>query len=113
MATRLFTDVLRDLRFGVALDEISEEFNRLVAAVDNTGRPGELTLKIKLKPSTAGAIEVLDEVKAKVPTLPKESSLFFPTVEGNLVRNDPRQPEIPGLKEVAAMNKPIKEVSHG
>lgn len=113
MSIRPFTDVLRDMRFGETLDELSEEFNKLVAAVDNTGKAGSLTLTIKLKPSTAGAIEVLDDIKAKAPQLSKGSSLFFPTVECNLVRNDPRQAEIPGLKEVAANTKPIKEVAHG
>lgn len=113
MGVRPFTDVLRDIRFGVALDELSEEFNRLVAAVDNTSKPGELTLTIKLKPSTAGAIELTDQIKTKLPQLPKGSSLFFPTVEGNLVRNDPRQQEIPGLKEVPAVKQELKEVAHG
>lgn len=113
MAARPFTDVLRDMRFGETLDELTAEFNQLVAAVDNTGKAGSITLTIKLKPSTAGAIEVTDDIKAKVPQLSKGSSLFFPTVEGNLVRNDPRQSEIPGLKEVTANTKPMKEVANG
>jgi hypothetical protein len=113
MGTRPFTDVLRDMRFGEALDELSEEFNTLVQAVENTGRPGELVLSIKLKPSTAGAIELTDLIKVKLPAPQKGTSLFFATPEGNLVRNDPRQKEIPGLKEISNDTQPIKEVKHG
>ena len=113
MAIRLFTDVMRDLRFGEALDELSEQFNQLVQAVENTGRAGEMTFTVKLKPSTAGAIEVTDQIKVKLPPTQKGSSLFFATPEGNLVRNDPRQKEIPGLKEVERSNQPVKEVAHG
>lgn len=113
MAIRPFTDVLRDMRFGETLDELSEEFNKLVQAVENTGRGGQLTLQIKLKPSAAGAVELTDLVKVSLPPPQKGTSLFFATPEGNLVRNDPRQTEIPGLKEVQANSKPLKEVGNG
>ncbi|MDB5988887.1 MAG: hypothetical protein JWQ10_290 [Herbaspirillum sp.] len=113
MGIRPFTDVLRDMRFGETLDELGEEFNKLVQAVENTGRAGEMTLQIKLKPSTAGAIELTDLVKVKLPAPQKGTSLFFATPEGNLVRNDPRQKEIPGLKEVESNSKPLKDVAHG
>jgi hypothetical protein len=113
MGIRQFTDVIRDMRFGETLDEISEEFNKLVTAVESTGKGGELIFKVRLKPSSSGAIEVIDDIKSKIPQLAKGSSLFFATPEGNLVRNNPRQDELPGLKEVAANTKPLKDVAHG
>jgi|GEM_PF-4958779 len=67
MAVRLFTDVMRDMRYGETLDELSEEFNKLVTAVESTGKAGQLTFTVKLKPSTSGAIEVIDEIKNKLP----------------------------------------------
>ena len=113
MPVRQFTDVIRDMRFGETLDELSQEFNKLVQAVENTGRPGEMIFSIKLKPSTAGSLELTDLVKVKLPAPKKGTSLFFATPEGNLVRNDPRQADIPGLKEVVLSNKPMKELNHG
>lgn len=113
MAVRPITDVLRDLRYGEALEEANTKFNELVKAVENAGRPGEFIMKIKLKPSTAGAIEVTDEITIKTPAEMKGTSLFFPTVEGNLVKNDPRQSELPGLKIIEqASNAPLKEVGN-
>lgn len=114
MSIRPITDVLRDLRFGEALDEASDAFNALVQAVESTGKAGELTITLKLKPSTAGAIEVTDDIKAKVPKLAKGSSLFFATPEGNLVKNDPRQMSLAGLKEVTTPEtRPLKDATHG
>jgi hypothetical protein len=113
MGIRLFSDVLREIRNGEALDNLSEKLNQLVKAVDETGKGGELTLKITLKPMKSGAIEICDDVKIKKPELPVGTSLFFPTVEGNLQRNDPRQTEIPGLREVSTESKQVKEVANG
>jgi hypothetical protein len=112
MAARPFTDVIRDARYGELLDELTAQMNELVKAVGDTNKAGQLTLTIKLKPSSGGAIEVFDEVKMKKPELPKGSSIFFATVENNLVRNNPRQPELTGLREVAAEQpKELKTVN--
>jgi len=113
MGIRPFTDVIRDMRYGETLEELSEEFNKLVKVVEDTGRGGELTLTIKLKPSTGGAIELEDLIKLKLPPRIKGTSLFFATPEGNLQRNDPRQKDIPGLKEVVTEKQIMKELKNG
>lgn len=110
---RPFDHTLREIRFGECLDELTKEIGTLVAAVNNTGKAGSITLTIKLKPVGGGAIEVSDDIKAKIPLLPKGSSVFFATPENNLVRNDPRQPQLEGLKDVstATAAAPLKEVA--
>lgn len=101
MGVRPFTDTIREARMGELHDELSEKLNELVKACGDTQKVGTLTLTIKLKPlSNGGAIEMHDEVKLKKPELPKGSSIFFPTVENNLVRNNQTQPELTGLREV-------------
>ena len=96
---RPFDHTLREIRFGECLDELTAELGKLVAAVSNTGKAGSLTLTIKMKPVGA-AIEITDDIKDKVPALSKGTSLFFATPENNLVRNDPRQPDLTNLKSV-------------
>lgn len=113
MARREFVDILREVRHGEMLEELGEKLNDLVQAVDGAGKNGELIIKLTLKPTKSGAIEMMDDVKVKLPSLTKGSSLFFPTVEGNLQRNDPRQKEIPGLKEVSHERKPVKDAKNG
>lgn len=96
----LFTSVLTALRFGSAQDELSEKLNECVQACQNTGKAAEITLKIKIKPEGDGQYFLEDDIKTKIPSLPKQKTLMFGTPEGNLQRNDPRQAEM-DLKVVA------------
>jgi len=77
------------------LDVAGERFSDLIKAVTDTGKAGALTLKIEVKPSTAGALAVKGDVTAKMPKgLPAES-LLWATPDGNLVADDPRQQKLP------------------
>jgi hypothetical protein len=86
------------------LDHAGEEFSKLVNAVVATGKAGAITLKIDIKPSTAGALAVKGTVTAKTPKgLPPES-LLWPTPEGNLLSEDPRQLKI----ELTHVTEPVR-----
>ena len=91
MAIRPITDTLRHLGAGVMLDEASEQLADLVKRVDETGKPGSMTIKINLRRATAGALALTSDVTVKKPPEPKLETLLFPTVEGNLLTQDPRQ----------------------
>lgn len=110
---RPFTDTLLALRHGELLDELSDAINELTTACAETGKAGTLSMTIKLKPGNAGQIEVIDEVKLKLPAPTKGSTLMFATPEGNLVRNDPRQMSIEGLRQVDTSTGEIKQVANG
>ena len=88
---RPITDTLRHLGAGVVIDDASEQFADLVKRVDETGKPGSITIKINLRRATAGALAVTSDVLVKKPPEPKVETLLFPTVEGNLLTQDPRQ----------------------
>lgn len=76
------------------LDYAGEQLADVILAITNHGKAGSLTLKIDLKPSTAGALAVKCSVKASKPKgLPPES-LLWPTPEGNLLSEDPRQEKL-------------------
>lgn len=93
---RPITDVLREYRRGRAVDLASERLAELIQAVDETGKGGELTLKIKVKPAKdRGSEKTLQiEVKAKVPETDLPDAVFFSDSEGNLHRQDPAQSEM-------------------
>ena len=58
------------------LDHAGEEFGKLINAVVTNGKAGSITMKIDIKPSTAGALAVKATVSSKVPKgLPPESLL--------------------------------------
>ena len=105
---------LRDLRIEnedgdliPVLDHAGEEFGKLINAVVTNGKAGSITMKIDIKPSTAGALAVKATVVSKIPKgLPPES-LLWPTPEGNLMAEDPRQTKL-DLKPVVA--EPAREL---
>lgn len=88
------TDTLRHLGAGCLMDDAAEALSGLVLAVDNTGKAGTLTIKISLRKATAGALAVTGAVTVKKPAEPPIESLMFPTPEGNLLTEDPRQQKL-------------------
>lgn len=109
-APRPFHDTITALRWGTLNDDLTKELNALVKKCGDTGKTGELTLKLKLKPGSGGQIEVFDDIIVKAPKDQKGSSIMFATVEHNLIREDPRQLSIAGLKSVDMETGELKVV---
>ncbi len=95
MAVKSITETLERLRGGQMLDEASEKLAEIVRAVDVTGKAGELVIKLQVKKlSRSGALEVIDKVTAKVPEESPITTMMYPTPEGNLITEDPRQQKL-------------------
>lgn len=109
MGIRPFSDTLRQIRYGELQNELAEGLNQLTKECCDTGKTGELVLKIKLKPNPAGQVEVLDDLQIKTPKPTRGTSIFFATPEGNLQREDPRQRELEGIREVPVASAEIRE----
>ena len=90
---RPFTDVLRDIRKGRAVDTLTEELAEVVRAVLDTNKPGELTLKLKISPQGKGdnALIVSATSSQKIPRAKLPDGLFFADLDGDLLRDDPTQ----------------------
>lgn len=99
MSARPFTDTLRELRQGICLAELSEHMQTLVQQVQATNKGGRLILTIDVKPAERinGAVVITDDVKVKLPEIKSDGTLMWPTPEGNLERNNPRQKDLPGI----------------
>ena len=94
------------------LDYAGQKFSSLVKAVADTGKAGSITLKVTVRPSTAGAMAVKPEVRVTMPKgLPAEA-LLWPTPDGNLLAEDPRQEKLE-LRQVSAPSLNIKSVTQG
>lgn len=88
------------------LDYAGQKFSNLVKAVVDTNKVGTITLKITVKPSTAGALAVKPEVRTTMPKgLPAEA-LLWPTPDGNLVSEDPHQARL----ELRPVQHPAREL---
>lgn len=92
------------------LDHAGDQFSDLIKSVVSTGKAGSLTLKVDVKPSTAGALAVKASVSTKKPRgLPAES-LLWATPDGNLLEDDPRQSKLE-LKPVAEPTRELKTIT--
>lgn len=93
---RPITDVLRDIRKGRAVDQATRLLAEVVRAVDETGKGGEVTLKLKIKPEKGGgsAKTITCEVKAKKPEADIPDAIFYSDPDGDLHRTDPAQQEM-------------------
>jgi hypothetical protein len=111
MASRPFTDTINALRYGTLNEDLTAALNDLVKVCDNTGKAGELTLKLKLKPGKGGQMEIIDELIIKAPKEEKGTSIFFATPEGNLTREDPRQLNIEGLRSLDMETGELRRVA--
>ena len=91
--TRPFSDWLRDLSGGLTHDMLGDELRELVLAVQETGRPGKLTLDIIVKPASTDRATVIvgDKIKVTKPEGERGTTIFFITDDGNLTRHNPMQ----------------------
>ena len=80
---------------GAALNEAGQAIRSIVDATQLTGKPGGITLKILIDPTNSGAVQILHDLKITMPKAEKEGSLFFVGEDGNLLRNNPNQLEMP------------------
>ena len=64
------------------------------------GKAGSITLTIKVAGDGRGRVQVLDEVKLRLPEYNRPQTSFFIDKHGNASRRDPNQPEIPGVTHI-------------
>jgi len=106
---RAFAQLITEIESGLLHDDLSRQAQILAAKVHETGRAGELVLKIGLKPE-GEAITVQAEIVVKPPKEKRRKSIFFTDDSGNLRRENPRQPSLP-LRAVEPSTQPIKKVN--
>lgn len=98
--TRPITDTLRHIGGGVFIDTASNKLAELVAAVDQSGKQGKVTLDITVKKATrGGAMHITGKVQLTKPAEEAMEALLFATPDGNLVAEDPNQMKLE-LKQI-------------
>lgn len=90
MSIKPITQTLALLQGGTFIDQCSEMLAETVKGVDETGKAGKITITLDLKKSS-GAISIAAKVTNKTPELAADADLMWPTVEGNLQLQNPKQ----------------------
>jgi hypothetical protein len=105
----MFLKTIQGIRQGSLIDDLDRQLYELGLLVKHTGKAGELTLKLKIRPidNMGSAIHIEDVIAVKEPELAKEKSVFFVTEAGEFVKNDPRQRNLE-LKSVGEEQRPAE-----
>ena len=83
--------ILQGFRKGVLVQELSEKTKEVVKGVRETGKAGEITLKLTFKSDGDGQHTLVPKITTKVPQAETPPAIFFSDDEGDLFRSDPRQ----------------------
>lgn len=102
---RTLTETFAMLHGGTFTDECSEELKTLVKSVDQTGKPGKLTITLDIK-KAGGALSLTANVTSKVPEPKPDADMFWATVEGNLSLSNPAQQSL----DLKSIDAPIREL---
>lgn len=99
--SNMFADLLGRIRDGELQVEASQKLNELVQSVRNNGKPGSISIKIKVIPSGKNRLVVFeaDDVAVKLPQEKKDPTYLYQTDDGRLVADNPDQKML-DLREV-------------
>lgn len=103
---RPITDTLRVIEGGAFHDTASVELNKLVRHLDENGGAGSVTITIAVKKAAGGVMALAGTVTTKMPKVKPEETLMWPTAEGNLVQDNPKQQKLE-LRQVE--ETPVRE----
>lgn len=105
---RSFTHFLEAASDGALKDELSDLLHELIGAMEDESSArdvkvkGELTMKLRFEMEPSGIVRLAYDVKTKKPPRAMRPGLFWSTGGGNLSAENPRQPQLPFVREVKA-----------
>lgn len=80
------------LRKGKCMQSLSEAMNRVIEAVQLTGKAGKVNLSLEVSLPAKGTVDqvlIKDNITSKVPEIDKGASFFFVDKMNRLCREDP------------------------
>lgn len=98
-------EVLQQQRDGKAVREYQRLMQDLVRECRETGTSGKLTIVLTVQPKTDGSVVLTDEPKVTPPKRQRGTTSFYDDEEGALLREDPKQPELPSIAKAAANDR--------
>ena len=98
-ATGAFVNMLAGMKRGAVLSDLDDTLKEVLLAINDTGKAGEVVLKIKITPDGKSDVDspmyaVTETIAVKKPRKSRGVAKFFGDEDGNLMRNDPRQQEM-------------------
>lgn len=97
-----FVEWLEKYKKGETDSELTHELRTLIEAVQETGKPGTITLTLKVSRKGERQVNVIEDVKVKTPTHDRSETIYFVDNHLNLQRSDPRQGVLTDIRPKAA-----------
>lgn len=97
-----FVEWLEEYKKGETDGELTHELRTLIEAVQETGKPGTLTLTLKVSRKGERQVNIIEDVKVKTPVHSRSETIYFVDQHLNLTRNDPRQGVLTPIKKSTA-----------
>jgi hypothetical protein len=85
-----FSDFMDTLDDGDVSRRLADELGQVVRAARRTAQPGELNIKLTLKPDGRTVVTHV-AITTKIPTAKANTTTFYDAEDGELSRMDPRQ----------------------
>jgi len=90
-----FDEFLDTVDNGPLGDELLERLRNVVSRVRETGRKGNVQLKLDVELAGARQVEITPSLKSKEPKTQHTKRLFYSDDEGHVYRSDPDQMDLP------------------
>lgn len=98
-------ELLASQRKGALIAEAQDKLSSVVKACIATGKPGSITIKLKIRQGDEDSVVIEDEIKQNAPEKSKHGCSFFCDENGLLYRDNPKQPELPAVVQAMAANE--------
>lgn len=105
-------EFLETINDGPLGQEIMERLRDVVSRVRETGRKGNVQLKLNVDLAGAKQIEIEPELKSKEPKTSHAQRLFYTDENGHLYRKDPAQMDLPLRRPEGADKKTAQSVEN-
>lgn len=93
-------DVIATQRKGRCMTDAQAKLQELVKACASTGKSGKLILTLEVSAAEDSTVVIKDDVTIKQPKPATGSTIFYADEQGDLHREDPRQPEFPEVAKI-------------
>lgn len=116
MSNKAFALTLQELREGRVHAEISQLFGELITQVQHTGKAGDITLKLKVKPMSRGDVDkvtISHTIATNLPKPERGEDVFYLTEDCELSRNHPRQSNLDLRDATPTAPVTLKEANNG
>lgn len=97
-----FVEWLEQYKKGEVDGELTHELRTLIEAVQDTGKPGAITLTLKVSRKGDRQVTIIEDVKVSTPRHSRSESIYFVDQHLNLQRNDPRQGVLAPIRKTTA-----------